>query len=277
VNPSFLIEPTIKNHTGQSTLFIEISIQGVSYIVLHNDTDCTALGIYHFPEDTAHDAAAVLLKLIVSTQKLLQADFKKINIVYSYPTALYIPHQFFDHATFKKMFELVHGEIGDELLLKTDFMYRQQLHNVYALPKQVDAVVSYLFSADFCTHQYSLLPNAFKQEGSHLYCIVGIHYFTVLCMKAGKLQVVQTFGYKVAEDFSYHLLSICSSFELELHDTTVTVSGMIDENSILYKELYKYFVHIQFAPLPDKFSYPEAIDQYPAHYFSHLFLLASCV
>ena len=38
-----------------------------------------------------------------------------------------------------------------------------------------------------------------------------------------------------------------------------------------------FFPQVEFDNLPDLYDYPEQINQYPAHYFSHLFSLAACV
>ena len=55
------------------------------------------------------------------------------------------------------------------------------------------------------------------------------------------------------------------------------VSGMIDVDSSLYSELFKYFLNMEFAILPGNFNYADAIKEQPAHYFSHLFATALCV
>ena len=52
---------------------------------------------------------------------------------------------------------------------------------------------------------------------------------------------------------------------------------MIDEKSALYAAIYKYFLNIEFEKLPDGFTYDGAIKEFPPHFFSHLFALASCV
>jgi hypothetical protein len=52
---------------------------------------------------------------------------------------------------------------------------------------------------------------------------------------------------------------------------------MVTENSALYKELYKYFIQIRLEALSNQFQYPQEINNYPSHYFSHLFSVAACV
>jgi hypothetical protein len=51
---------------------------------------------------------------------------------------------------------------------------------------------------------------------------------------------------------------------------------MIDEDSALYQELFKYFPQMKFSGLPENFTYPKGLDAYPSHYFSNLFAIAAC-
>jgi hypothetical protein len=56
----------------------------------------------------------------------------------------------------------------------------------------------------------------------------------------------------------------------------VAVSGLIEKDSVLYKEIYKYFETIDFASLPAAYTYVEGITRQPPHYFSHIFAIDSC-
>jgi hypothetical protein len=100
---------------------------------------------------------------------------------------------------------------------------------------------------------------------------------TVLLRKQGQLQLIQNFEFNTPEDVAYHVLNVCKNFEVDASATVVTVSGMIDANSNLYNGLYKYVASVKFYELPGNHNYAAAIKEHPAHYFSHLFALASCV
>jgi preprotein translocase subunit SecA len=91
------------------------------------------------------------------------------------------------------------------------------------------------------------------------------------------LQVIKNFEFSTPDDAVYHLLNICQSFEVDATKTGLIISGMVDANSNLYNELYKYFLKIDFTTLPENFNYTEEIKNSPAHYFSHLFATAACV
>ena len=262
--------------TIHSNLYLEIGVQGISFIVIDSSNNCLALATYHFPAEINMDKAAVHLKQIVAAQPILQDVFNRILVIYNYPKSVLIPHQFMNDDTNKEMLELLYGELP-EYVIKKDFIYKQSIHNVYAVPKQIEAVVSYLFSAESCTHLYSLLPNISAFKRNVLYCIFGSSNFVVMLIKGGNLQIIQTFQYKSSDNVAYSLLQLCASFEVPVKDTQVLLNGMIDISSNLYFELNKYFLNLQLQNLPDNFEYPDEIKKYPSQYFSHLFALAACV
>jgi hypothetical protein len=73
------------------------------------------------------------------------------------------------------------------------------------------------------------------------------------------------------------LLNVCKGFAVQPDSVTLHINGMIDANSGLYATVYKYFLNIEFDTLPEGHTYYEKITDHPAHFFSHLFALASCV
>jgi hypothetical protein len=276
VNPSFSIaSPDID--TTDSNLLIEVSNQGISFIIINAEKHCTALSMYHFVAGTAFDEVANYLDDIATTQPTLQAVFKKVSFVYAFSTSLLVPQQFMMNSTpSKNMLDMVYGDTT-EVIVRSDFVPEYNLHNIYRVPKQVDWVIANLFSHATHYHLYSLLPQAIKPEGNYLYCIFSTTQIAVQLVKEGRLQVVQNFEYRVPADAVYHLLNVCERFDADVNETLVQLNGMVDVSSNLFDQLYKYFPHLRFGSLTDAFTYEEEIKQFPAHYFSHLFQLATCV
>ncbi len=262
--------------SNDARLLIEISQHGISYLIIDNGNECAALHSLHFSPGSTIDKAAEELKRLVSEEPILQEDFKNTTVVYAHAQSVLVPSDLLQEQEKKQMLELVCGDVSDAFI-RTDFLFRQYTHNIYPVPRQVDAVVTYLFSSPVSTHLYSLLPDMYQGAGNHLHCIFNPSSFTAMLVKEGKLQAIQTFSFKAPEDVAYYLLQLCEAFETDVNETTLHLNGMIDKLSNLYAELYKYFLNIEFASLPDQFIYPGDINNYPSHYFSHLFAAASCV
>lgn len=73
-----------------------------------------------------------------------------------------------------------------------------------------------------------------------------------------------------------HLLNVCRSFDVEPNKVKLHINGMIDEGRICTQP-FTNTLHIEFDKLPGNYTYAEEIKAHPAHFFSHLFALASCV
>jgi hypothetical protein len=268
---------TVESVSTDARLLIEVNNQCISYIVIDNSNECVALCSRQFAKDAGGvDRSGNVLKQLVADENILQEDFKSTTIIYSHPQSVMVPSDLLQETQKKEMLELVHGDMSDSFI-RTDFLFRQYTHNIYPVPKQVDAIATYLFSSPVSTHLYSLLPDMYQAPGCHLHCIFNATSFIAMLVKEGGLQAIQGFTFKTPEDVAYHLLHLCEAFETDVNETILHLNGMIDKSSSLYAELYKYFLHLEFSSLPDTFTYPEGIDDFPPHYFSHLFAAALCV
>lgn len=275
MNPSFIIQSK-ENLPHQSRLVIEISLWGISYVIIGEDDTCLALISYHYPADSDLNQVAVFIKQSVADNLILQEKFSKVTIVYAFPTAMLVPPHLLNTANIKEIMELQYGDVSDAYI-RSDFNFEEDIQTIYTVPKQIDEVLSYLFAADKSIHLFGLLPTISTFKKQHLYCIFGIGQFTAMLIKEGKLQCIQSYSFKVPDDINYFLLQLCESFEISADDVKLELNGMIDQKSSLFEELNNYFLQIKFGSLPNKFTYPEDIKKYPEHYFSHLFEIISCV
>ena len=262
-------------NTNQCQLSIFINNQGVSFVVLNANNVCVALVVYHFSIGITTEQIGDHLKDIVSEQSILQQPFKKISFIYAFPESVLVPHQFFNAATNKEMLELVYGDTSSSII-KTDFIIKNNLHNVYCIPKSLDVVIAYLFPVAYHCHIYSILQNITQTEENYLYCIIETTQIIVQVIKENKLQMVQTFAFNVPEDISYYLLSVCKSFDLPHMQTAIFINGIIDESAAEIIELQRYFP-IQYGILPKSLIVNDEIKKYPGHYFNYLFELSTCV
>ena len=140
MNPSFIIQSK-DNLQDQSRLVIEISLWGISYVVLSEDDTCIALICYHCPADTWLDKAAVFIKQSVADNVILQERFSKITIIYAFPTAMLVPKHFINSANIKELLELNSGDVSDAYI-RSDFNYKQDIQTIYAVPGRLFLVIN---------------------------------------------------------------------------------------------------------------------------------------
>lgn len=275
VNPSFNIKSTIA--ATDAHLLVFASKQGMAFAVLDKHRNMfTGISVYHFGKDAAGTSFLKNAEEVLRDEVLVHQYFDKTDIIWCTEQSIITPQSFFNRDTNAAMLDLVFGDTG-EFAVKHELILKQHAYNVYRLDKHVEKLVTDKFPRAMQSHQSSLLVNLESSKKDMLYCNFYPGCVAVMLRKEYQLQVLQTFDYETPEDAAYYLLNVCSQFAVAAAETAVTASGMIDESSSLYKELYKYFLSIDFFELPDNFTYTDELKTYPAHYFSHLFATAACV
>jgi hypothetical protein len=244
-------------------------------MILSNQT-VLALTVYNFTATTSDEQAADQIQQIIAEQPFLQQTYESVHIIYSYSTSILVPQEFFHSADHQAMLELVYGPSNNRII-RFDDMQAHSIHTIYGIPSAIDEVVTRFFGNALQKHFFSFFPDFVTGNDNCMHCIFSAGELKVLVKKAGKLQAIQIFSFKTPEDASYYLLNLCQSFELNINNTELRLSGMITENAALYTELNKYFLQIRFEALPGAFQYPQEMNDYPSHYFSHLLSIAACV
>ena len=274
MNLIFNIQTEIINNANAS-LYFQIDAQGVSFLIIENDV-CLALVIYHFEKGISNDNAADCIHQIVADNAILIQTFKNIKVIYGYPVSIMVPSDLYSKNKNKAMLDLLYADIA-ERIIKVDEIDDKKINNVYGVPTVIDEVIKHYFNTAVCTHLYTSLIHTIKSTGINLYCIFSTGQIKIILFKEDKLQLTQILNYKTPTDVVYQILNICKLFNIEIKDLLINLSGMIDEDSALYRELYKYFLNLYFDELSTKYNYPSEVIEYPSHYFSHLFAITSCV
>ncbi len=271
VKPSFII------HTAEGVavkhLFIFPAKQGIAFIALQKDENIfTDVLIYH----AANGLLENDLQQILNDSFFLQESFSKVDVVWNTVENIMVPQAFFNQEKCAGMLDLIYGSAG-AWQVKWEQVLSQNIYTAYRVAATIENTVTQKFPAAVQSHQASAMASFLPAEKELVYCNFYPGSLTVMLRKNNQLQVIQNFDYTTPEDAAYHLLNVCQQFDVTAAETTITASGTIDENSSLYRELYKYFLGISFYDLPDNFLYADEIKEHPQQYFSHFFAAASCV
>ena len=220
------------------------------------------------------------LQDILNGDELLQPGFRASYIVYNYKDCSLLPEKHFHIELNKPVTELVYGNAHKGLLL-SEKVPGWNLFTIYRVPREVHSLLQKKFAAGKYWHYYTLLLTDTKKEdvaeGSVMKVVIEADQFVAAVFKEGRLQLIQTYAYQTPEDVSYCLLSICRQFGMDQEQVKLLISGLIDEQSNLYQELFKYFLHLQWEVLPESVDLQEPFLQFPPHYFSPILKMALCV
>jgi hypothetical protein len=101
---------------------------------------------------------------------------------------------------------------------------------------------------------------------------VGLTSFNVVLIKSNRLLLCQSYSYSNAADVLYYLQSIVTQFDLNNTTVELDITGLVDTNSPLYKDLYQYFLKINLREA----KWVDQLGEVPLHYFTNLNELSTC-
>lgn len=161
-----------------------------------------------------------------------------------------------------------------QAVFKTETMSEWQLQLGYTLPGPLFYGCRSRFPNARIRHAIKVLLDSARQSDTagKLLVDIGIESFRVLLLKNNRLQLFQTFPYASPSDVLYYLLSVCEAQLVSPAEVDLILTGLLEKDSALYRELWQYFKNIT---LRDATSVP-ADFPYPAHYFTTLNDLLLC-
>jgi Protein of unknown function (DUF3822) len=203
--------------------------------------------------------------------------FYKVVIGYSFAEKILVPDDLYKYEDAETLLNAGFGT-GVHATVIAERVINLQLHTVFRIPTVLYEWAEKKFSNAQYFHTVSLLLK--KNTGIYKDLVridIKSEAFSVLVFKGGKLQLAQNREYTSPEDVLYYLLKIVQHFSLSQPGVRLVLSGLIEEESTLYRELYKYFIHLEFENIPEGIKSDSVFYEHPAHYFSSMLNLATCV
>jgi hypothetical protein len=257
------------------TLICEVNNEGFSFCIKDSELNIfIGLGIYHFDNSRPAEGFPIALQVLFHQKEFLSKNFKKVCIVYSFPQSVLIPFSIYKRENNKTMMNMMFGDVESNETILTDVITAHSMYNCYRLSPATIEVMQTQFKGSSTQHQYSLLLNN-PVEGQNKMCVIFYARKVVVdLIMNGKHQLINSYNYQSSEDISYILLNIKQQFKIK--NIHLEISGLIEKNSALYKEIYKYFDDIELSGYRKDIAYTEEIKGFPSHYFSYLFEMDSC-
>lgn len=201
---------------------------------------------------------------------LAKQDFYDVQVAWNFSAATFVPARYFQLENSTGILSGLYGNIAGSSVI-AESVAEWQLQTTYAAPANVLEVVKRIFPAAKYRHLRTLLLKKLTSNAAGaLEVSFQTDSFTVIATKGSKLLLAETYTYSSPEDVLYYLLKICKQFSLLQQDVALQLSGLVDKQSALYRELYQYFIHIEFNVA----AWGETM--YPAHFFTSFNHLAQC-
>jgi len=269
VNKLFQLDTGIEGDISQQVLSIRIGEKHCCFAITDKSGDILHKLVYYSAKHTDEEA---LRDLFLSHEEL-NGTFIHVFVCYDHPQSLLVPISHFRYEDAGSLLRCMYGILPGTIIV-SESITDWQLHNIYGVPGEMHNLINRKFSRASYWHQYSLEMENLKTSGPGGCLQVDIRKddFSLLAGRSGNLLIAQTFKYSTPEDILYFLLKTCNQFDLSQQQTELVLSGLVDQQSALYKELYLYFIHIQFREA----GWTIRDSEYPAHFFTSLNDLARC-
>lgn len=214
------------------------------------------------------------LQEIYKNHRELNDTFSRIIVCYDHPQSVLVPQVYYNQDEAPVLLRTVYGTLQRDLLM-TEYVEDWQIQNVYSAPRETTDWITRNFAGSERWHNYTVgLKNiGFIDPHGLLAIDVRPDNFSLLITKANKLLLAQTYSYSTPADVLYYLLNACRQFSFTQETVRLELSGLITQESALYRELYNYFLQLKFRESDWKV---QGEQQYPAHFFTSLNDLARC-
>ena len=262
-----------------SLLLMEVGEKVFSY-VLYNKQQQRFMGLRQYNLDFMPGKPVMeALQEILAGDELLQLSYREAFVIYHYTDSNLLPEKLFHIELNKPVTELIFGNAHKGLLL-SEKVPGWNVYNIYRIPREAHTLMQQKFAAGKYWHYYTIMLSGIEKGTSGdgvIKVVVASDRIVAAVFKNNALQLVQTYNYDTPDDVSYHLLALCSQFNLDNQKVILKIAGLLDEQSKLYQELFKYFLNMEWEAPSAGSRLHEVFEAYPAHYFSPLLNMALCV
>ncbi|MBY0536310.1 MAG: DUF3822 family protein [Chitinophagaceae bacterium] len=151
---------------------------------------------------------------------------------------------------------------------------------LYKIPREIHSFFQTLVKPGKYWHIQSLFMQSdllHMNQGKQLYLVFYHGRVLIRLYNNGQPMIIQMYEYQQPEDISWYLLSVCHFHQVSLDQVSIKVSGMIQQDSVLYSELNKYFRIELYTETGQYFDSEDGSQDYPSHYFSPILSMSTCV
>lgn len=257
---------------GAEMLLIRLGNHHFSFAV----TDRDGTELKHLAYFTSHSVLDENnLMLAFQDEELLRGVYNNVRIAFDYPYAVLVPAAHASEFPAKPALELQYGPQGPSHI-EAEPVNSWQLTNQYAVPVAIMEWIRSHFSTARLTHGYT--ADLCRVQLTDFEGGVSLDFrseeFTLLASRGNKLLLTQTYTYESPADVLYYVLRANQQFGFSQQDVRISLSGLIEKESSLYRELHQYFIHLRFRDAG--WIEPGQDEKLPAHFFTSLFDLAKC-
>jgi len=272
LKPSFHIKTGTEHNPANSILLLIAGARYCSFAVMNYlSKELVEFGYYTTSEDEADYSK------FFGDNGSMNNRYYQTAIAYDANESIQIPSAIYRNENGQLHLDTIYGK-DVYVNIVSENLPALNLYNVYRLPSNLHATISRKFLSGKFWHLYTVvLKNFPPKQGESMFIDFKTDEFSLFVLKENKLLLCQTFAYTTPDDVLYYLLKCCQQLKLSQKHAKIFLSGLIEKDSALFRELYKYFIHLEFESLASEIKLTEELSAHPQHYYSSISKLAACV
>jgi hypothetical protein len=266
----------VSNNTKQYKLYIELSNSGLKHTVFNTENN-TFIGLEEYQFSEIHNDYSLVtpLKEIIANNPIYKNEFKAIYIAFVNNRSTLIPNAIFKSDKLQSFHQFNFTEQEEDQFF-SDQLINLSAHNIYSIPDFITTLFKGMRNVNFKHFSSALIESSLitaKKEKS--LSVLHVHIlpssFQVIAIKGQKLELYNSFIYQSSEDFIYYLLFVLDQLNINNEDASISLTGQVEKNSVLYSILHKYIKTITFGKRPENLKFSYIFEETPQHFHNALF------
>ncbi|WP_161596794.1 DUF3822 family protein [Chitinophaga vietnamensis] len=285
IHPAFTVddETLLETDLTACHLLVLVGSGTFSYVVYEPaEKKFLALKSYHFQPQKLALADLEMIEEVFEMDKLLFTAFKSTLLAFDTGAGVLVPQEIYNASLKKDYLHLSQPARIQEAIL-ADQLPGAPAVNVYGLDKDLLGFLRKEFSTDLVMHANTALLQAYPLDLDYhhadgvAFVEVQRNTVTFTIYVAGKLLIQQENEYQSGLDVVYALVSTLRQLNVNEQQIKVKLSGALDKDSAVYREMYKFIPRLEWAQRLPGFRYITRMQEIPGYYFHNLYALALCV
>ena len=267
------------NHTAVAEadrLFMEIGNSELAFMVKGGESmQIKAFELYELDKE-AGDWPDIFFELR-ALSRILDRSYAETHCFFNFREALIIPENKFSISAAEDFLSLVYGESTRDDVKHDTIHAGEKMVNAYRIKKTLHEWVGRQFILYQPHHTYTqILSGLFSKEIRVIPFVklqVYKEHMIAAVTKDGKLQLIQSFSYQTEDDILYHIMNINKQFNIHNNAADLEISGRIQTDSVLFRQLSTLFSDISAESIDPAVSAAFLSTNYPAHFFTPFYKL----
>ena len=242
----------------------------------HNNRAVEAFELFVFNQEESENFEH-LISSISNQSKVLSTKAPVTSVYINNEYCVPVPIFVFNKDIAAEYLKIACGEMDACKILFEHLPIEPGIINTFTIESQQFDWMNQNWARPTFHHTYSSIIRRISgssMDNSHVIIVQFYDTFMIAtAVKNGSLQLIQSFVYDNPEDVLYYLLNIAQQLEMSTESLAIRISGMINLEFKLYRELITYFKTVVVENGDESHSKVNVVE-HPIHYFTPFFNLA---